>query len=157
MRYSGKGLVLFLIFPTLVVGQEAGDKARGELRPSSIHFELFPTSTVEGVLTSGLQLETEDGTIIAKDDLINPEYFVVGQVKTVLSAIVGTFTLAYLIQWCLGSSDGHQHDGGWGVPSLCTGEPNTPLSAVLGLGIGIPIGIGMGKDPEFASGKWKPW
>ena len=61
MRYSGKGLVLFLIFATPVVGQEAGDKARGELRPSSIHFELFPTSTIEGLLTSDLKLETEDG------------------------------------------------------------------------------------------------
>ena len=43
MRYSGKGLVLFLIFSTPVVGQEAGDKARGELRPVSYTHLTLPT------------------------------------------------------------------------------------------------------------------
>ena len=78
-------LFLLLIFATPAVGQEAGQRARGEIIPASIHFGLFPTltvaglfptSTVEGVLTPDLlQLEVEDGTIIARDDLINPEYF----------------------------------------------------------------------------------
>ena len=69
-------LFLLLIFATPAVGQEAGQRARGEIIPASIHFGLFPTSTVEGLLTPDLlQLEVEGGTIIARDDLINPEYF----------------------------------------------------------------------------------
>ena len=69
-------LFLLLIFATPAVGQEAGQRARGEIIPASIHFGLFPTSTVEGLLTPDLLgLGMEDGTIIAKDDLINPEYF----------------------------------------------------------------------------------
>jgi hypothetical protein len=160
MRYSGKGLVLFLIFSTPVVGQEAGDKARGELRPSSIHFELFPTSTIEGLLTSDLKLETEDGIIIAKDDLLNPEYFVVDRAKTALFSAVGMTALVALIEGlrkCVLSAD--ENDGGWmPIPTeaACSGY-SWPLVIGLGAGIGIPLGIWMGTDLEFAEGAWKPW
>ena len=156
MRHVVKGLVLFLIFSTPVVGQEVGHKARGELIPASIHFELFPTSTVEGVLTSDLQLETEDGIIIAKDELINPEYFVVDRAKTVLGGIVGVTGLVALIEaarTCRSSAD--EGDGGWfpiPIDLSCSGY-SWPLVIGLGVGIGIPLSFLEG----MAEGEWKPW
>ena len=156
MRYLGKGLALLLMFATPSVGQEVGQKARGELIPASIHFELFPTSTIEGVLTSGLQLETEDGIIIAKDELINPEYFVVDRAKTVLGGIVGVTGLVALIEaarTCRSSAD--EGDGGWfPIPTdlSCSGY-SWPLVFGLGAVIGIPVSF----LEKMAEGEWKPW
>ena len=156
MRYSGKGLFLFLIFSTPVVGQEAGDKARGELRPSSIHFELFPTSNVGGVITPVLlQLEMGDGTIIARDDLINPEYFVVDRGTTVLYSVGAMVALAAGVEW-FRRTDLVQTGAGTNF-DLQTDGYSWPLVIGLGVGIGIPAGIMMGKDPEFAEGEWTPW
>ena len=156
MRHVVKGLVLFLIFSTPVVGQEVGHKARGELIPASIHFELFPTSTVEGVLTSDLQLETEDGIIIAKDELINPEYFVVGRAKTALFSAVGMTALVALIEGVRKCAlSGNENDGGWmPIPTeaACSGY-SWPLVIGLGVGIGIPLSFLEG----MAEGEWKPW
>ncbi len=148
-------LFLLLIFATPAVGQEAGQIARGEIIPASIHFGLFPTSTVEGLLTPDLlQLEMGDGTIIARDDLIDPEYFVVDRAKTVLYSVVGMVALAAgveLLRSCGGA-------GQWSDdPHIeCPGY-SWPLVIGLGVGIGIPFGIWMGTDPEVAEGEWKPW
>ncbi len=163
MRYSGKGLVLFLIFPTLVVGQEAGDKARGELRPSSIHFELFPTSNVGGVITPGLlQLEMGDGTIIARDDLINPEYFdttrpsfwgtlavapIAGVVaKFVVDQIEGPLACAALDTLRPGESG-----------STCAGEADGGLSYLEAMGLSTALAIPIWAIYPYFSGVWKPW
>ena len=148
-------LFLLLIFATPAVGQEAGQRARGEIIPASIHFGLFPTSTVEGLLTPDLLgLEVEGGTIIARDDLIKPEYFVVDPAKTVLYSVVAMVALAAgveLLRSCGGA-------GRWSDdPHIeCPGY-SWPLVIGLGVGIGIPFGIWMGKDPEVAEGEWKPW
>ena len=70
-------LFLLLIFAAPVVGQEAGQRARGETVPGILG-SVDPMSRIEGVITPDLQqLEMEDGTIIARDDLIDPEYFVI--------------------------------------------------------------------------------
>ena len=144
-------LFLLLIFATPAVGQEAGQRARGEIIPASVHFGLFPTSTVEGLLTPDLlQLEVEDGTIIARDDLIDPEYFVVDRAKTVLYSVVGMVALAAVEEWFRRTDLG----GNW---DLQPDGYSWPLVIGLGVGIGIPIGIWMGTDPEFAEGEWKPW
>ena len=156
MRYSGKGLFLFLIFSTPVVGQEAGDKARGELRPSSIHFELFQMSKVGGVITPGLlQLEMGDGSIIARDDLINPEYFVADRGTTVLYSVGAMVALAAGVEW-FRRTDLVQTGAGTNF-DLQTDGYSWPLVIGLGVGIGIPAGIMIGKDPEFAEGEWTPW
>ena len=154
-------LFLLLIFATPAVGQEAGQRARGEIIPASIHFGLFPTSTVEGLLTPDLlQLEVEGGTIIARDDLIDPEYFVVDRAKTVLSTAVGMTALVALIEVVRKCAlSGNENDGGWmPIPTeaACSGY-SWPLVIGLGVGIGIPLGIGVGTDPELAEGEWKPW
>ena len=148
-------LFMLLIFATPVVGQEAGQRARGEIIPASVHFGLFPTSTVEGVLTPDLlQLEVEDGTTIARDDLIDPEYFVVDRAKTVLYSVAGMVSLAAgveLLRTCGGA-------GRWSDdPHIeCPGY-SWPLVIGLGVGIGLPLGIGFGSVPELAEGEWKPW
>ena len=140
-------LFLLLIFATPAVGQEAGQRARGEIIPASIHFGLFPTSTVEGLLTPDLLgLGMEDGTIIAKDDLIKPEYFVVDRAKTVFESAVGMIGLVALIEGVRKCD----------IEIECPGY-SWPLVIAFGVGIGIPIGIWMGTDPEVAEGEWKPW
>ena len=149
-------LFLLLIFATPAVGQEAGQRARGEIIPASIHFGLFPTSTVEGLLTPDLlQLEVEDGTIIARDDLIDREYFVVDRAKTVLYTAVGMTALVAAVEW-FRRTDLVQTQAGtnW---DLQTDGYSWPLVIGLGVGIGIPLGIWMGTDPEVAEGEWKPW
>ena len=147
-------LFLLLLFATPVVGQEAGQRARGEIIPASVHFGLFPTSTVEGLLTPDLlQLEVEGGTIIARDDLIDPEYFVVDRAKTVLSTAVGMTALVALIEVvrkC--GSPGNENDGGWMPIPTCSGY-SWPLVIGLGVGIGIPFSFLEG----MAEGEWKPW
>ena len=148
-------LFLLLIFATPAVGQEAGQRARGEIIPASIHFGLFPTSTVEGLLTPDLLgLGMEGGTIIAKDDLIKPEYFVVDPGKTVLYSVVGMVAFAAgveLLRSCGGA-------GRWSDdPHIeCPGY-SWPLVIGLGVGIGLPLGIRFGNVPELAEGEWKPW
>ena len=147
-------LFMLLIFATPVVGQEAGQRARGEVAPGILD-SVAPMSMVEGLLTPDLlQLEMEDGTIIARDDLIDPEYFVVDRAKTVLYSVAGMVSLAAgveLLRTCGGA-------GRWSDdPHIeCPGYSWPPVIG-LGVGIGIPIGIWMGTDPEFAEGEWKPW
>ena len=84
-RYRARAVLLlslFLIFATPVVGQEAGQRARGEVAPGILD-SVAPMSRIEGFITPdllGLAMMVPgtvraSGTIIAKDDLINPEYF----------------------------------------------------------------------------------
>ena len=145
-------LFLLLLFATPVVGQEAGQRARGEIIPASVHFGLFPTSTVEGVLTPDLlQLEVEDGTIIARDDLIDREYFVVDRAKTALYTAVGMTALVAAVQW-FRRTDLVQTNAGTGW-DLQTRGYSWPLVIGLGVGIGIPLSF-LASRPE---GEWKPW
>ena len=68
-------LFLLLIFVAPVIGQEAGQRARGEAVPGILG-SVDPMSRIAGFITPDLlQLEMADGTIVARDDLINPEYF----------------------------------------------------------------------------------
>ena len=149
-------LFLLLIFAAPVVGQEAGQSARGGAVPGILG-SVDPMSRIEGVITPDLQqLEMEDGTIIARDDLIDPEYFVVDRAKTVLSTAVGMTALVALIEVvrkCALSGD--ENDGGWmPIPTeaACSGY-SWPLVIGLGVGIGIPFSFLEG----MASGEWKPW
>ena len=145
-------LFLLLIFATPVVGQEAGQRARGEVAPGILD-SVAPMSMVAGLLTPDLlQLEMEDGTIIARDDLIDPEYFVVDRGKTVLSSVVAMVALAAgveLFRSC--GFTGTWSDGSdWGIE--CPGY-SWPLVIGLGVGIGIPFSFLEG----MAEGEWKPW
>ena len=150
-------LFLLLLFATPVVGQEAGQRARGEIIPASIHFGLFPTSTVEGLLTPDLlQLEVEGGTIIARDDLIDPEYFVVNRPLRLFYGLAGGIGLLALIEGVRKCElSGNENDGGWmPIPTeaACSGY-SWPLVIGLGVGIGIPFSFLEG----MAEGEWKPW
>ena len=150
-------LFLLLLFATPVVGQEAGQRARGEIIPASVHFGLFPTSTVEGLLTPDLlQLEVEGGTIIARDDLIDPEYFVVNRPLRLFYGLAGGIGLLALIEGVRKCElSGNENDGGWmPIPTeaACSGY-SWPLVIGLGVGIGIPFSFLEG----MASGEWKPW
>ena len=149
-------LFLLLIFATPVVGQEAGQRARGGVAPGSLD-SVAPMSMVEGLLTPDLlQLEMEDGTIIARDDLIDPEYFVVDRAKTVLGTAVGMTALVALIE--VGRKcalSGNENDGGWmPIPTeaACSGY-SWPLVIGLGVGLGIPSSF----LERMAEGEWKPW
>jgi len=149
-------LFLLLIFATPVVGQEAGQRARGEVAPGILD-SVAPMSMVEGLLTPDLlQLEMEDGTIIARDDLIDPEYFVVDRAKTVLGTAVGMTALVALIEVVRKCAlSGNENDGGWmPIPTeaACSGY-SWPLVIGLGVGIGIPFSFLEG----MAEGEWKPW
>jgi hypothetical protein len=149
-------LFLLLIFATPVVGQEAGQRARGGVAPGSLD-SVAPMSMVEGLLTPDLlQLEMEDGTIIARDDLIDPEYFVVDRAKTVLGTAVGMTALVALIEVVRKCAlSGNENDGGWmPIPTeaACSGY-SWPLVIGLGVGIGIPFSFLEG----MAEGEWKPW
>ena len=143
-------LFLLLIFAAPVVGQEAGQRARGETVPGILG-SVDPMSRIEGVITPDLQqLEMEDGTIIARDDLIDPEYFVVDRAKTVLYSVAGMVSLAAgveLLRTCGGA-------GRWSDdPHIeCPGY-SWPLVIGLGVGIGIPFSFLEG----MAEGEWKPW
>jgi hypothetical protein len=106
-------------------------------------------SMVEGLITPDLlQLEMGDGTIIPRDDLIDPEYFVVDRDKTVLSSVIGMVGAVAVVEWYRTTVDPNVP---WDT------APSWPRVIGLGVGIGIPIGIFMGTDPEFAEGAWKPW
>ena len=149
-------LFLLLIFATPAVGQEAGQRARGEIIPASIHFGLFPTSTVEGLLTPDLlQLEVEGGTTIARDDLINPEYFVVDRAKTALYSVVAMVALAAGVELLRGCGfTGTWSDGSdWGIECPDYSYP-------LVFGVGAILGGALlltGVDPSIDPGEWKPW
>ena len=148
-------LFMLLIFATPVVGQEAGQRARGEVAPGILD-SVAPMSMVEGLLTPDLlQLEMEDGTIIARDDLINPEYFVADRGTTVLYSVGAMVALAAGVEW-FRRTDLVQTGAGTNF-DLQTDGYSWPLVIGLGVGIGIPAGIMMGKDPEFAEGEWTPW
>jgi hypothetical protein len=155
-------LFLLLIFATPAVGQEAGQRARGEIIPASIHFVLFPTSTVEGLLTPDLLgLEMEDGTIVARDDLINPEYFaslrpnffplvlgggvaaVVG--KFILDQVVGVGTCAVIGSVTAGSDD-----------CLKAGMASSKSYAV-NFGLSASVLASLWVIPSAWRSDWKPW
>jgi hypothetical protein len=181
-------LFLLLIFATPAVGQEAGQRARGEIIPASIHFGLFPTltvaglfptSTVEGLLTPDLLgetdlfghqllgLEMEDGTIIARDDLINPEYFaslrpdfMVTALGVGVAAVVGKFILdqivgrAVEVGTCAALSTllpGEEDCLGGG-----TGESPIPSYPVT-FGLGAAVGASLWVIPSAWRFDWKPW
>ena len=161
-------LFLLLIFATPAVGQEAGQRARGEIIPASIHFVLFPTSTVEGLLTPdllGLAMMVPgtvraSGTIIAKDDLINPEYFaslrpnffplvlgggvaaVVG--KFILDQAAGVGTCAVIGSVTAGSDD-----------CLKAGMQSSKSYAVT-FGLSASVFASLWVLPAWRFG-WKPW
>ena len=148
-------LFLLLIFAAPVVGQEAGQSARGGVVPGILG-SVDPMSRIEGVITPDLQqLEMEDGTIIARDDLINPEYFVADRGTTVLYSVGAMVALAAGVEW-FRRTDLVQTGAGTSF-DLQTDGYSWPLVIGLGVGIGIPAGIMMGKDPEFAQGEWTPW
>jgi hypothetical protein len=145
-------LFLLLIFATPAVGQEAGQRARGEIIPASIHFGLFPTSTVEGLLTPDLlQLEVEGGTIIARDDLINPEYFVVNRPLRLFYGLAGGIGLLAVVE----------------VFRSCDFEiildiqcPGYSWPLVIGVGSilgGALLLLPVDVDPSIDPGEWKPW
>ena len=148
-------LFLLLIFAAPVVGQEAGQSARGGVVPGILG-SVDPMSRIEGVITPDLQqLEMEDGTIIARDDLIDPEYFVADRGTTVLYNVVAMVALAAGVEW-LRRTDLVQTGAGTNF-DLQTDGYSWPLVIGLGVGIGIPVGIMMGEDPKFAEGEWTPW
>ena len=155
-------LFLLLIFATPAVGQEAGQRARGEIIPASIHFGLFPTSTVEGLLTPDLLgLGMEDGTIIAKDDLIDPEYFdslrpdffplVVGGgvaavvAKFILDQALGVGTCAVIGSVTAGSDD-----------CLKAGMASSKSYAVT-FGLSASVLASLWVIPSAWRSDWKPW
>ena len=149
-------LFLLLIFATPAVGQEAGQRARGEIIPASIHFGLFPTSTVEGLLTPDLlQLEMEDGTIIARDVLINPEYFGVNRPLRLFYGLAGGIGLLALVEVFRSCGfTGTWSDGSdWGIECPDYSYP-------LVFGVGAILGGALlltGVDPSIDPGEWKPW
>ena len=147
-------LFLLLIFATPAVGQEAGQPARGEIIPVSIHFGLFPTSTVEGLLTPDLLgLGMEDGTIIAKDDLIDPEYFVVNRPLRSFYGLAGGIAL-------LGVVEVFRTCGVTGDWSLGDWDIECPDYNPLVFGVGAILGgvlLLTGVDPSIDPGDWKPW
>ena len=146
---------LLLIFAAPVVGQEAGQSARGGVVPGILG-SVDPMSRIEGVITPDLQqLEMEDGTIIARDDLINPEYFVADRGTTVLYSVGAMVALAAGVEW-FRRTDLVQTGAGTNF-DLQTDGYSWPLVIGLGVGIGIPAGIMMGEDPKFAEGEWTPW
>ena len=78
MRSLVKILSILLLSTAPVLGQEAGDNVRALFKSPSSGVQL-QLDSIFGVITPELQLETEDGTIIAKDALIDPEYFAVNR------------------------------------------------------------------------------
>ncbi|SVC41376.1 uncharacterized protein METZ01_LOCUS294230 [marine metagenome] len=157
-------LFLLLLFATPVVGQEAGQRARGEIIPASVHFGLFPTSTVEGVLTPDLQqLEMGDGTIIARDDLINPEYFASYRPNffvTVLGGgvvgVVGKFVLDQIggRVVCGALSSSTPGESGY---DECVGHDSGPFTYPVTFGLGAAVGASLWVIPSAWRSDWKPW
>ena len=122
-------------------------------------------SMVEGVITPDLlQLEMEDGTILARDVLINPEYFaslrpnffvtvlgggvaaVVG--KFILDQIVGVATCGVISSVAPGEED-----------CLKAGMESSKSYAVA-FGLGAAFGGSLAllpNTPVFWRFEWKPW
>ena len=163
-------LFLLLIFATPVVGQEAGQRARGEIIPASIHFGLFPTSTVEGVLTPDLlQLEVEGGTIIARDDLINPEYFDSLRPNffvTVLGGGVAGVVAKFIVDQIVGPGVGVSTCAV--ISSVTPGEVDcldeswrkgdSPMpSYPVTFGLGAAVSASLWVIPSAWRFEWKPW
>ena len=155
MRSLVKILTILLLFTAPVVGQEVGDNVRALFKnPSSgVQSQL---DSIFGVIIPELQLETEEGAIIAKNELIDPEYFVVNRPKTVLSAVgggIGLVWIAEAVRTCQFSQN--DTSGGWmPIPDdlSCTG-----FSWPLVIGLGVSIGIPLSFAKNFAEGEWKPW
>ena len=169
-------LFLFLICATPAVGQEAGQRARG-FDPSQFAFvvvvevapgildSVAPMSMVEGVITPDLlQLEMEDGTIIARDVLINPEYFASKRPNFLVAAlgaggaavvsffilnqIVGVGTCAVISSVAPGEED-----------CLKAGMESSKSYAVA-FGLGAAAGGSLAllpNTPVFWRFEWKPW
>ncbi len=125
-------------------------------------------SMVEGVITPDLlQLEMEDGTIIARDDLINPEYFaslrpdfMVTALGVGVAAVVGKFILdqivgrAVEVGTCAALSTvlpGEEDCLGGG-----TGESPIPSYPVT-FGLGAAVGASLWVLPSAWRFDWKPW
>jgi len=160
-------LFLLLIFATPAVGQEAGQRARGEIIPASIHFGLFPTSTVEGLLTPDLlQLEVEDGTIIARDDLIDPEYFDTTPpnfLATVLASGVAVVVAKFIVDQievrvaCAALGTLLPGDNEPGEPGYNECVDGSDLSYPKAFGLGAAGAIPLWVSFPLWSGEWKPW
>ena len=169
-RYRARAVLLlslFLIFATPVVGQEAGQRARGEVAPGILD-SVAPMSMVEGVITPDLlQLEMEDGTILARDVLINPEYFAskrpnllstalgVGVVsvvgKLILEQIVGRAVVVGTCVVISSVSPGEEDclDGAKGESPI----PSYPVT----FGLGAAVGASLWVIPSAWRFDWKPW
>ena len=160
-------LFLLLIFATPAVGQEAGQRARGEIIPVSVHFGLFSTSTVEGLLTPDLLgLGMEDGTIIARGDLIDPEYFDTTRPNffvTVLGGGVAGVVAKFIVEQievrvacaALGTLLPGDNEPGEPGYNECVDGSGLSYPKVFGLGAAgaIPLWVSF---PLWA-GEWKPW
>jgi hypothetical protein len=95
-------------------------------------------------------LEVEGGTIIARDDLINPEYFVVNRPLRLfygLASGIGLLALGEVFRSC---------DGDWSNLDIqCPG-----YSWPLVIGVGSILGgalLLLDVDPSIDPGEWKPW
>ena len=155
-------LFLLLIFAAPVVGQEAGQRARGETVPGILG-SVDPMSRIEGVITPDLQqLEMGDGTIIARDDLIDPEYFVIpprpnlpvtvllggvaGVVaKVLVDQIEGPLARAALGTLLPGEDENENEDDDY------SGSYTEAVG--LGMGLSIPLWVAF----PLYGGEWKPW
>ena len=124
---------------------------------------MFPTSNVGGVITPVLlQLEMGDGTIIARDDLINPEYFdttrpsflgtlVAGPIVGVVVKFVvdqsidrvACSTLSTLLPGESGYKECREADGS--------------LSYLEMMGLGAAVMIPIWAIYPYFFGEWKPW
>ena len=164
-------LFLLLIFATPVVGQEAGQRARGEVAPGILD-SVAPMSMVEGVITPDLlQLEMEDGTILARDVLINPEYFA-SKRPNFLSTALGVGVVSVVGKLILDQIVGRAVDVGTCVviSSVSPGEedcldgakgespiPSYPVTFGLGAAVGGSLWVLMPNTPFFWRFEWKPW
>ena len=159
-------LFLLLIFATPVVGQEAGQRARGEVVPGILG-SVDPMSMVEGFITPDLlQLEMEDGTIIARDMLINPEYF--GSLRpnffeTVLVGAVGGVVLKFILGEIFSPAIGVAtcaligtvspgEKGCLEDPGL--GDPLPSYPVTFGVGAGVLASLWVLPVWKF---DWRPW
>jgi hypothetical protein len=146
MKSLVKSLIILILFTAPVVGQEAGDNVRALFKnPSSgVQSQL---DSIFGAITPDLQFETKGGSIIAKDALIDPEYFVVNRPLQVLNSIgagVGGAAVIEKFRKCDGIIDISCHGFSW--PLVFTAGP--VLGSLLLL---------FDDDPSYHPGDWKPW
>jgi len=158
MRSLVKILSILLLSTAPVLGQEAGDNVRALFKSPSSGVQL-QLDSIFGVITPELQLETEDGTIIAKDALIDPEYFAVNRGgQTLLSFGAGVTLLAGVeaLRTCGASSN--DTSGGWmPIPDdiSCPGY-SWPLVGGVGSILGA-LFLLLPDNPDIDPGDWKPW